>query len=242
MNQPKQGVAYRYQGNAYHMTKGKIYPIEGYENDCIRLYDDAGDNVLLHHSAFRDFEEVDWKKATDEELLTEAKRKYPIGTNVTCLYRPTDEGFIAYDCHLSPNGIYANGSHKNEAYKIYDKKTGNWAEIIEEPKQVHFNYDDVPTIKPQEPKAGDMVEGSDNEQWWSPEPVYYVGQDSNGKHVVQTRQGLMTYLYIRLPEVDKAKEKALFYAKEYKESDMSVTLESIFEKAIEWAWNNPKTK
>lgn len=98
------------------------------------------------------FSEKDWSKATDEELIAEAKRRYPKGTVFANkginaqfskgIFEPIIGSFyITYKGNVDTTG--GNGY-------AYCKETNRWAEIVSTPNQ------ETP-----EPKAGDMVEVDD---------------------------------------------------------------------------------
>jgi hypothetical protein len=88
----------------------------------------------------------DWSKATDEELLEEAKRRYPIGSKVRCL-SPTASSEIPeiiknelvwYD---KGNSIIQSGSPYT---RVYYKDENIWAEIVELPKEAKkYDYEVV---------------------------------------------------------------------------------------------------
>jgi len=155
--QPKQGVAYRYTGNVKDMTKGEIYPIVEVNEDGITVVDDEGMSMTFHESEAKYFQEVDWTKATDEELLTEAKRRY-IGKNTACLFSGT--GVIVNNFEIDKHRSVWSYDENRNTMKLYDNDDQDWAEIIEEPAKEekgisNFNPELLQcSNNSKEPKAG----------------------------------------------------------------------------------------
>ena len=234
MKQPKQGVAYRYNGDEAQMTAGKIYVIEEVVSAGIYVRDDNNQKHDFWPSEYENFDEVDWDLASDAELVSENKRKYPPGTKFRNACNPLLIETVPKDPIYLPDGSGINGY----GWTFYD---GKWAEIIEEPIMLDSSANIKYHALPQEPKAGDMVEGSDNKEFWSTESGFYVGPDVTGRHVVQINGKYTPYLYIRLPEVDEAQQNIVKELMRRFFASKDATIDLIKE-AIEWGRNNPKTK
>jgi hypothetical protein len=259
--QPKQGVAYRYMGNERHMTTNKIYSFQSDKDGDVYSINDAGDKFWPIKSEFKDFQEVDWTKATDEERLTEAKRRYKPGMFIKCVHKTkkglwkiceNDQFIVDVDDKCVRSGYSGSG-----VICLYGKAIDKWAEIIEEPLKheckhcgVETNQPDEECYKaPQEPKAGDLVEYSDSEDediYWEKEIVRFTGgKKSNGRFLIEKGNSLASVKHIRLPEVDKVKddaEKLLAESDWFPKDTLYNEALEVTIKAIEWGRNNPKTK
>lgn len=72
---------------------------------------------------------------TEEELLIEAKRRYPIGTifrspEDNCTYNTTDQGFYTHNSILQGLVALAKQEYGNGEYVYYNN---TWAEIVSLP-------------------------------------------------------------------------------------------------------------
>ncbi len=77
--------------------------------------------------------EVDWTKATKEELLAEAKRRYPVGCTVMFGAQFKVLGsFRVSSCNTVETKIERDSYY----YALNDYESGRWAKIVETPKNV----------------------------------------------------------------------------------------------------------
>jgi len=135
-------------------------------------------------------EEVDWSKASKNELIVVAINKYPKGTK----YQYSDAP------NLGIRTSSGNLDYQSNGNVIYDCETksllfcnNKWAEIVEVKQP----------IQDEEIKVGELVEVTDHElseNVWREETMYYVGKKLNGKHVVESENGINFYFrFVRKP-------------------------------------------
>jgi hypothetical protein len=117
---------------------------------------------------------------------------------------------------------------------VYSDAEG-WAEIIEESVKED--------VKPQEPKAGDMVEYSDDGENWEDLLRYTGGRTTSGFYIVEENDVTLCFNHIRLPEVDKSGKKVRELFNESYGNHVPELTDNLREfglKCIEWGRNNPK--
>lgn len=73
--------------------------------------------------------DLDWTKATKEELLDEAKRRYPVGTRVKCLHN-TSFDLIETDSFKYDKYGYCMRHINKEGYVNCVYEFGKWAQIL----------------------------------------------------------------------------------------------------------------
>lgn len=85
----------------------------------------------------QDFElyiEKDWTKATKEELLEEAKKKYPVGTKFISVINKLHKSSVKNNYYAFYNNNY-NEIVVNSSFGASIYKNGKWAEIISLPEE-----------------------------------------------------------------------------------------------------------
>ncbi len=201
-------------------------------------------------------EPIDWSKASEEELIAEAKKRYPSGVSIDCLfgcgvgkidhYR---EPVVDYD-EVWVYGVDISGSCLRCFYR------GKWAEIVEEPEKgvsklrdelketFKESYNVDLTWKPeptQEIKAGDEVEVRDGEcDKWKDGWVFTGGYNLDGLYICEREHFLEPFNYIRKPtktqeEMDREKAGELYT--EWFGSNSIRELEDLFLEAINYGRN-----
>jgi hypothetical protein len=101
--------------------------------------------------------EKDWANATDEELLEEAKRRYPVGTIVhglnNCGFSLKAKEEIKHPFSIDSRfgSIFQNGGLET---RVYYKDINKWAEIVSKP-----------TSKPEEKYKYEVVHCTTQEEW-----------------------------------------------------------------------------
>lgn len=104
-----------------------------------------GKEITLEQFKKYVLKEVDWTKATKEELLAEAKRKYPVGTKYKVVHMPSCVKTVLSHDNFDLTFIY-NGAATNLGINFLTKEQNNgkggivyldgkWAEIVETPKE-----------------------------------------------------------------------------------------------------------
>jgi hypothetical protein len=197
----------------------------------------------------------DWSKASESELIEEAKRRYPVGTIV----------------RLIPENV--GGKFKNEVkwtdFHYYSNKSlfvdgnlllfygGEWAEIISkpnlEPKEASPEMQQAfveanPNMKfTEEFKAGDEVEYEYARGRWK-SAKYTGGKTSGGEFIIEIDKILWPVKQIRKPQ-DKVREKAkeLFLKYQAMPNPNESMPPEVFNidmliEAIKWGQQNPEVK
>ena len=193
-----------------------------------------------------DNKNVDWVNCSDEELLAEAKRRYPKGTvvkRIDCkigVITSSGEfdscgGIVHAQC-ISEDEWSVFGNYVSSNPPVY--KYNVWAEIARQPEaeQVHFNYDDILA----EPKAGDVVEvdglngllkliQTHNDEAWV--------SNENCSFIVRLSQ-------LRLPQKSEGDNEANRLAKCWylSDGDGKENMIKLFHEAIKWGQKNPNAK
>ncbi len=156
LNEPEQ-YAKANQDYYKEFSKDKIYPIRKCESwNSGLLYLIKNDEGKLRSYTHNYFETVTQQDYINQELLEEAKRRYPVGCTVKELTVVGDIATIKehHDAIGDVNSVWFKGyaSHGN-SINVLVHKNGQWAEIITEEKKPLFEFERHKYFE------GDMV-------WW----------------------------------------------------------------------------
>ena len=210
------------------------------------------------------YAERDWSKASDDELIAEAKRRYPKGvrfhgSRIDFTFESTGK-FKVVNKHVMRIEFECADSQG----LIYNNTSGKWAEIVSQPKEgckksCADNYCDTnscvnrkrvltnPIDIPAEPKAGDMVEvriaGWPMDVWKS---RTFLCKNSRGKFVCEYSDGgVEVYDHIRLPQKSEVESKAKeFFNESFMDYDtfpvFTSEMKSYGINCIKWGQQNPE--
>lgn len=203
-------------------------------------------------------EKKDWSKATDDELIAEAKRRYPVGTTIQSPYGTVDTVTFGFFMIKQSLCLKTTGP----SCIVYSSMMNQWAEILSQPKEaspevqkyVEANnpemsfgdkkfLDDVYGNSP-EPKAGDMVEAADLKDFSVAIVGYFTGgKDKRGRYICEVNElgELFAYNFIRLPRKSEVESKA----KELNEALIADNGKDAYYRlldAIKWGQQNKDAK